>query len=298
MKTQFMFFFLAMLTWQCSPSTASAQVPNSKIDISKGTIKNIETYEVNPLSGDKTHMSSEHFDDLGNRVKNFTYNTYPNGDTHEQNCSYDQKGNVLKCITIDESGTQTHFYENRYDGKNVVEGKSTYGITKYSYDKNGNVLLKEEYDSKGNFSKAEKYELEYLDGTTDLKSKITFKKRGEEEFKIHGEDKYTYAKNGKLETELSRTNFYEYRYTYVYYPNGNFKEKTTENGDNEKVITKYNEDGQRRVEAIFRREGPTYPMELDQKNKWTYDKHGNQIASESFRNEKLTSKTIREISYY
>ncbi|MFK7775382.1 MAG: hypothetical protein AB8F94_24795, partial [Saprospiraceae bacterium] len=290
MKTHIMFLLLAMLTWQCFQPTASAQIPNS--GFSK-KIKTIESYRVNSPSGDKIHESSEHFDKDGKLIKRLTYNSYLSGGTDEMNCTYDAQGNS-KCITKDESGKKIYFYENKYEGENVVEEKSTYETIKYSYDKNGNVLLQEKYDNEGNFSNAEKYELEYLDGTTNLKSKTTFEKRKDGDFKIYGEDKYTYNKNGKLATELARTNFYEYRYTYIYYPNGNLKEKTTENGDSEKIITKYHENGKRRIEAIFRSEGPTFPMELDQKNKWTYDEQDNEILAEHIRNEKLVSKRITE----
>lgn len=294
MKTHIILFFIALLNLQCLQPTATAQVSNS--GFSK-KIKTIENYRTDFETGDKKYLSTEHFDKLGNMVKRFSYNTYPDEKTNEQNCTYDADGN-MKCITTDESGKQVHFYEKIYEGKNVVEEKSTYETKKYTHDKNGNVLLEEEFDSEGNFSRAKKYELEYLDGTSNLKSITTFEKRGDGDFKRYEENKYTYNKNGKLEIETARTNFYNYRYTHTYYPNGNLKEKTTENGDTEKIITRYNKNGKRRVEAIFRSDAAGEEMKLAQKNKWTYDEQDNEILAEHFRNEKLVSKRVTEITYW
>ena len=50
-----------------SQPTASAQISKSIKDDSK--IKTIENYKVNPQTGDKTHVSSEHFDDHENLIK-------------------------------------------------------------------------------------------------------------------------------------------------------------------------------------------------------------------------------------
>lgn len=294
MKTQFMFLLFAMLTWQCSQPTASAQVPNS--NISK-KIKTIENYQIHPESGDKKHISSKYFDRDGKLTKSFNYNSYPSGGTDEKKCTYDAQGN-MKCITTDESGKETYMYAEKFEGENKVEVKTTYGTSKFKYDKNDNLILKEEYDSDEIFSKAEKYELNYIAGTSNLASEITFKKRGNGDFEKHAKSSYTYNENGKLKKEISTSNFYQYVYEYQYFLNGKLKEKTTFNRETEKVVTKYNEDGQRKIEAIFRSEGPTFPMEIDQKNKWTYDEHGNEIASESFRMDKLISKNIREITYY
>ena len=286
-----MFILITMLTWQCFQPTVLAQIPNS--DSSK-KIKTIESYRVNSPSGDKDHVSSEHFDDLGNLVKSFSYNNYPNDYTAETNCTYDAKGNK-KCITTDENGKETYRYEAKYAGESLVEEKTTYDSKKFSYDDYGNMILEEEYDSDGNFSKSEKNELAYWEGTTDLKMKTTFFKRGDGDFEKYSEANYIFE-NGVLKEETVVASFFRYEYYYEYFPNGNLKEKISLMDKTEKVVTKYNEDGQRRVEGIFRIKDTE--MKLDQKNKWTYDKHGNEVMVESFRNEKLDSKTIREITYY
>lgn len=292
MKAQFLYFFIAILSWQCAQPTASAQVSNSEDYRPK--IKTIETFKVNPQTGDKTHTSSEHFDEYGKMVKSFSYNSYPNKDTQEMNCTYDAQGNK-KCITTDENGKEIYSYEAKYVGENLVEEKTTYDSRKFSYDDNGNLILEVEYDSDGNFSQSEKHELVYWEGTTDLKMKTTFQKRGDGDFKKFGEAYYTFD-NGVLQEETEISSFYRYEYHYEYFSNGNLKEKITLHGDSEKVITKYNEDGLRRVEGIFR--GKDAEMKLDQKNKWTYDKHGNEVMFEAFRNDQLTKKRISEITYY
>jgi len=253
------FFFIAILSWQCSQPTASAQVSKSTNDGAK--IKSIEYYQIDIQSGDKA----------------------PQGN--------------MNCATTNESGEQVYFYKKKMDGKNMVEEKSTYGITKYSYDKNDNLILKEEFDSDGKFFQAEKNEIIYIKGTSDLKGIITYQKDGDGDFKKFNEIFYTYE-NGELVKETYTTDYYYYIYFYEYYSNGNLKEKTTLQGKKEKVITKYHENGQRRIEAIFRSETEDSEMILEQKNKWTYDKHDNLILTEIFRNDKLVTKKIDEITYY
>jgi len=294
MKTHFTFLLFAILTWPFFQPTTFAQNPQTNIK-NKG-INSIETFKVNPATGEKKKVSTEYFDDLSNRVKRINYDTYPNGGTDEQNCSYDIQGN-MKCITTDESGKQTYVHEEKYDGKNMVEEKHTYGTNKFSYDKNDNLILKEEYDSDGTFSQAEKYENIYIEGTSDLKGVITYQKDGNEDFKKFSEVIFTYE-NGQVIKETYTTNYYYYIYHYEYYANRNLKEKITLHGKKEKVITKYHENGLRRIEAIFRSETEDSEMILDQKNKWTYDEHGNEVMFEAFRNEKLSKKEIREITYY
>lgn len=288
-----MILLFAMLTWPFFQPTVSAQVLNS--NFSK-KIKTIDNYKINPNSGDKIQVSSEHFDSEGKLTKSITYNSYPDGDKQEQNCTYDARGNT-KCITTDSIGKQTYFYEKRYAGKNIIEEKNTYNTTKYTYDKNDNLIFKEEYDSEGNFSDAEKHELIYSKGTTELQSITTFKKRGNGEFKKYAETYYTFDE-GRLQEETEINVFGRYEYHYEYFSNGNLKEKLTLQGTKEKIITRYHENGNRRVEAIFRSEDADSEKILQQKNKWTYDEYGNEIMVESFRNDELISKRTREITYY
>ncbi len=39
-------------------------------------------------------------------------------------------------------------------------------------------------------------------------------------------------------------------------------------------------------------------FQLDRKNRWVYDKHGNEVSAESSRGKQLVSKKIREITYH
>lgn len=174
-----------------------------------------------------------------------------------------------------------------YIRKNIIEEKTNYRTTKFSYDKNDQLILEEEYDDEGNLSKAKKCELSYIEGTSNLKNEIIFKKRGTEDFQKYAENSYSYE-DEKLKKEIQTSSFYQYVYHYEYYLNEKVKEKITLNGETEKTITKYHENANRKVEDVFRSEGPIFPMELDQTNKWTYDEYDNEIMVEIFRNEKLT----------
>lgn len=288
----FIFIFLS------AQPTASTQVSSTVTQVSK--IKTIETYKVNLSTGEKNHYSSEYFNDLGKLERKLVYKANYKKETHETFYSYDTiTGKWLASNTKNPRGKEVYFFRNKYDEKGrVIEENAMNRTTKFMFDDNDNITIKEVYNEDGKFYKADKYELAYVENSSNLKSKITFQKRKKGEYSQYDEHTYFYNKDGKLEKETVQTRFYKYTYLYKYYPNGNRKEKTSLIGDTEKVVTHYNENGLRKEEAIFRRKDANSEMILEQKNIWDYDRHDNEILSESYNNDKMISKTIREITYW
>lgn len=285
--------FISVFALQCSPPT-TAQLSNPKTDTSEKEIKSIDYYDVSPTTGDKNQTSSISYDKSGKFSTSFYYT---NNETKKVIDDFDDNGNLTKQVTTDENGNVTYLIEQKYEGENLVERKTKYGLTKYAYNQHGHLILEEEYNSDGTFDQAKKSELEYLKGTDLVTKNVTYKKDGDEDFKKYTIDTYVYE-NEILKEKHSLASFYEYSYSYTYHPNGNLKETITISDMDEKIITKCNEDEQRILEGIFRIKTRSGDYILDQKNKWTYDKYGNEIMYEGIRNDKVFSRDIREITYY
>lgn len=276
-------------------TTVPTETPTEKPQGS--IIKTIEYYKVKSPATEKVLYRTENFNKKGVKTNAFTYQ---GTETKEEIYEIDTNGNVTKYTSKDPKGVVDYEVISKYDGDKLLEesmilnGETT--KTTNEYNNKGQVRETKEFNADGTLDETTRLLYQY--NGDNIVAINTIEKRGDGEFQDKQIQEFTYNDKGQVTKESSIARFGTTEYLFTYYPNGKVKEKTTfsYNGA-EKIVLHNDETGKRIKEEIFRKKSGQ-DFKLDVTNQWTYDKNGNEILFENFRNGQSLSKTIREITYW
>lgn len=224
----------------------------------------------------RTFRKIRYYKDVQEKLEDFkivyTKELYESGKyTDDTTYEYDENGNMILKVNIDEDGDVDRYTYEYDDNGNLISEKHVgpdwyeYQYT-YGYDENGNMLFEKNVYEDGDTSQ-NTYQ---YDEKSNMISKVSINRDGDK-----SEYTYRYDENGNCISEVSIDGDGEIRdYSWTYDENGNMTSKTRKFSG----YTWYEEFAYDKNGNLLTHKEENYDGELEIIAEYTYDKNGNVLS--------------------